>query len=126
MNDNSEPPPKVVDFRTRRAHAPELVLPDETKPAPGEPDPAVILALETALAMARQGRLHGLIALAWDPVDKEFWRHLTVPHLGDFQIRGAAAMMLGGLQMLEEDLKDAAFWTQGYDPLCLARDEEGL
>lgn len=126
MNDNVEQPPKVVDLRNRRAYAPQPLLPDETRPEPGEPDPAVILALETALAMAKQGRLHGLVALAWDPIDKEFWRHLTVPHMGDFEIRGAAAMMLGGLQMIEDDLKDAAFWTQGYDPLCLNRDEEVL
>ena len=118
MNDNIETP-KVVDFRNRKPYAAEPVPVDHTTPEPGEPDEATIKVLEVALAMARQGRLHGLVALGYDPVSKEFWRHITTPHIASLDNRGAAAFMLGGWQMLNDDLGDAAFWTRGYDPLVL-------
>lgn len=117
----SEETPKIVNLADRTPYKVEV----EPQPAPGEPDPLTIKALEEALEMAKAGELHGLIAIGWDPVDQEFWRQLTLPAMGEMQTRNVAAMMLGALQMMQDDLKDIAFWTQGYDPLCVYNDEEG-
>ncbi len=117
-SENSGEPPKIVNIFNRGAYKAEQRI------KPGAPDPLTIKALEEALEMAKAGELTGLIAMSWDPVDREFWRHVTIPVLDGYEPRNAAAMMLGGLQMMQDDLKDIAFWARGYDPLCLYETDE--
>lgn len=110
--------PKIVNIFNRGPYKAEQRI------EPGSPDLSTIRALEEAREMAKAGEITGFLAIGWDPIDRQFWRHVTLPILEGYEPRNSAAMMLGALQMLQDDLKDIAFWAQGYDPLCLYERDE--
>ncbi len=121
MSEKEQGKPKVIRLDTREEFKPEPTFRGEAAEdfKPGEVDEHTVKALEEALEMAHTGELTGFIAVGWDPLAKEFWRHITIPKIDGLQARNAAALMVGALSMLHDDLKDASFWTQGYDPYVL-------
>ncbi len=121
MSEKEQPKPKVIRLDTREEFKPLPTFRGEEVEdfKPGAVDERTVKALDEALEMAKTGELTGFVAIGWDPLAKEFWRHVTIPKIDGLQERNAAAMMVGGLSMLSEDMRDRAFWTQGYDPLVI-------
>jgi hypothetical protein len=102
---------KIVDLHTRKTF--------DSYPVPGEPCEATIKAAEELLAAAKTGELTGLIAMTWKHSDASFERTIVVPRIKGLTFSNVTAMMLGAMHMLTHDLKDMAFWTQGYRPIVL-------
>jgi hypothetical protein len=108
--------PKIVNISDKKAYTPPEEVP-ELELNSGDPDPFTIQAIEELLEAAKSGKVTGIVALTWCMNEEGFWRHITFPVIPNMKQRNIAALMLGGLKMLESDLEDMAFWTEGYDPL---------